>query len=350
MARLVFLGTPVAAVAPLQALVAAGHEVVLVVSRADKRRGRGGDLVPSPVKAAALELGLPVTDSLDGLASTGAELGVVVAYGRIIPSSVLDALAMVNLHFSLLPRWRGAAPVERAILEGDAETGVCLMAVEKGLDTGPIYAVGDTTIDETESAEELRARLVGIGCRLLIDNLSDGAAGLPIPHDQVGDPSYAEKIRPEELELRWERDAIYLSRVVRLGRAWTTFRGRRLRVLESAVEPWVEAGGVRTSATAGSAVSGGAMEPGGETNPGGAMDPVGATNPGGEMEPGGATEPAGAAAAEGDSPGALHGEFVTAGEGTHLRLIRVQPEGKQPMSVSDWLRGARPQASDRLGG
>jgi methionyl-tRNA formyltransferase len=341
MARLVFLGTPVAAVAPLQALVSAGHEVALVVSRADKRRGRGGDLVPSPVKAAALELGLPVTDSLDDVASRGAELGVVVAYGRIIPGSVLDVLPMVNLHFSLLPRWRGAAPVERAILEGDAETGVCLMAVEKGLDTGPIYAVGDTTIDETESAEELRARLVEIGCRLLIDNLSNGAAGLPIPHDQVGDPSYAEKIRPEELELHWERDAIYLSRVVRLGRAWTTFRGRRLRVLESAVEPWVEAGGVRTSATAGSAVSGGAVEP----------DGAAAELAGVEADlPGAAAERAGAAAAEGDGPGALHGEFVTAGEGTHLRLIRVQPEGKQPMSVSDWLRGARPQASDRLGG
>jgi methionyl-tRNA formyltransferase len=345
MARLVFLGTPVAAVAPLQALVSAGHEVVLVVSRADKRRGRGGDLVPSPVKAAALELGLPVTDSLDDVASSGAELGVVVAYGRIIPSSVLDVLPMVNLHFSLLPRWRGAAPVERAILEGDAETGVCLMAVEKGLDTGPIYAVGDTTIDESESAEELRARLVEVGCRLLIHNLSNGVAGLPIPHEQVGDPSYAEKIRPEELELHWERDAIHLSRVVRLGRAWTTFRGRRLRVLESAVEPWVEAGGVRTSATAGSAVSGGSAEPDGAVEPNEAAEPDEAANLAAA-----AAELLGAAASEGDSPGALHGEFVTAGEGTHLRLIRVQPEGKQPMSASDWLRGARPQASDRLGG
>jgi methionyl-tRNA formyltransferase len=317
MARLVYLGTPEAAVPPLRTLVDAGHDVALVVSRADKRRGRGSDLVPSPVKAAAIELDLPVTASLDDVASSGAELGVVVAYGRIIPSSVLDVVPMVNLHFSLLPRWRGAAPVERAILEGDAETGVCLMAVEKGLDTGPIYAVGDTGIDEQESVEELRARLVEIGCRLLVENLADGAAGLPIPHDQVGDPSYAEKIRPEELELHWERDANHLARVVRLGRAWTTFRGRRLRVLEAAVEPW---------ARAESAVAG---------------EPVEASAAG---------ETSGAAAPEGVSPGALVGQVVTAGEGTRLRLLRVQPEGKQPMAAADWLHGARPQASELLGG
>ena len=224
---------------------------------------------------------------------------------------------MVNLHFSLLPRWRGAAPVERAILEGDAETGVCLMAVEKGLDTGPIYAVGDTSIDEHESAEELRARLVEIGCRLLIDNLSGGAAGLPVPHEQNGDPSYAEKIRPEELELHWERDATHLSRVVRLGRAWTTFRGRRLRVLQAAVEAW-------------------------DTAEAAATDKAG--------RPAATGEAGRAAAAEGDSPGALHGEVVTAGEGTHLRLIRVQPEGKQPMAAADWLRGACPAPTELLGG
>src|ERR1019366_691274 len=174
MARLVYLGTPEAAVTPLRALVGAGHEVALVVTRPDKRRGRGSEFAPSPVKAAAVELGLPVSVALEDVLDVGAELGVVVAYGRIIPSAVLDRLAMVNVHFSLLPRWRGAAPVERAILEGDARTGVCLMAVERGLDTGPIYALDDTSIDEHESVEELRARLVDIGCRLLVDNLSGG--------------------------------------------------------------------------------------------------------------------------------------------------------------------------------
>lgn len=316
MARLVFLGTPEAAVPPLRALVGAGHDVALVVSRADKRRGRGSDLVPSPVKAVALELGLPVTASLDDVATSGAGLGVVVAYGRIIPSSLLDVVPMVNLHFSLLPRWRGAAPVERAVLEGDAETGVCLMAVEKGLDTGPIYAVGDTAIDEQESVDELRARLVEIGCRLLVENLSNGLAGLPIPRDQVGEPTYAEKIRPEELELQWERDANYLSRLVRLGRAWTTFRRRRLRVLEAGVEPWTRA----ETATSGALAE---------------APTLAATT--------------GAAASAGANPGALSGEVVAAGEGTRLRLIRVQPEGKQPMSAADWLRGARPGSGERLG-
>jgi methionyl-tRNA formyltransferase len=336
MARLVFLGTPEAAVPPLRTLVDAGHDVALVVSRADKRRGRGSDLVPSPVKAVALELGLPVTASLDDVASSGAELGVVVAYGRIIPSSVLDVVPMVNLHFSLLPRWRGAAPVERAILEGDSETGVCLMAVEKGLDTGPIYAVGDTGIDEQESVEELRARLVEIGCRLLLENLANGVAGLPVPHDQVGDPSYAEKIRPEELELHWERDANHLSRVVRLGRAWTTFRGRRLRVLEAAVEPWVRA----EAAVAGVPVDASAVD-----RAAGVAGAAAAAAAGADVAAG-AT---GAAAPEGASPGALVGEVVTAGEGTRLRLLRVQPEGKQPMAAADWLRGVRPGAGETLG-
>ncbi len=129
----------------------------------------------------------------------------MVAYGRIIPVSVLDHLPMVNLHFSLLPRWRGAAPVERAILEGDAETGVCLMAVEAGLDTGPVYAEQETEIDEEETADELRSRLVVIGCRLLVDHLADGLKGLPVPRDQIGEPSYAEKILPAELESAWDQ-------------------------------------------------------------------------------------------------------------------------------------------------
>src|ERR1019366_2197770 len=212
MARLVYLGTPEAAVTPLRALVGAGHEVALVVTRPDKRRGRGSEVAPSPVKAAAVELGLPVSVALEGGLDVGAERGVVVAYGRITPSAVLDRLAMVNVHFSLLPRWRGAAPVERAILEGDAETGVCLMAVEAGLDTGRIYAEDDTVIGEEETADELRSRLVAMGCRLLADDLNDGFDGLPVPRDQVGVPSYAEKILPAELDVRWEQPAVLIRR------------------------------------------------------------------------------------------------------------------------------------------
>src|SRR5439155_5015611 len=131
-----------------------GHDIRLVVTRADKRRGRGSALVPSPVKAAATELGLPVTASIDDVIDAGAELGVVVAYGRIIKPHVLDVLPMVNIHFSLLPRWRGAAPVERAILAGDEVTGVCVMALEEGLDTGPVYAREGRPIGEEETLEE----------------------------------------------------------------------------------------------------------------------------------------------------------------------------------------------------
>jgi methionyl-tRNA formyltransferase len=252
------------------------------------------------VKAAAIELGLPVTDQLEDALGCGAELGVVVAYGRIIPPAALEQLPMVNLHFSQLPRWRGAAPVERAILAGDATTGVCLMAVEAGLDTGPIYAEEDTRIDESESVDELRGRLVAIGSRLLETHLAGGLSGLPTPHPQVGEPTYAEKIRPEELQLHWEEDAAQLLRVVHLGRAWTTFRGKRLRVLRAEPAP-----------TDGDGL---------------------------------------AAAPEGASPGALDGEVVTAGEGSRLRLVTVQPEGRQPMAAADWLRGVRPQPGERLGG
>ncbi len=301
MARLVYLGTPEAAVRPLRTLVAAGHDVALVVSRADKRRGRGGAPTPSPVKAAALELGLPVTDDLGDVTAAGAELGVVVAYGRIIPVAVLERLPMVNLHFSLLPRWRGAAPVERAILEGDAETGVCLMAVEAGLDTGPVYAEVATAIDPAESVEELRNRLVGIGCRMLEQYLADGRAGLPVPRDQAGNPTYAEKVAPHELELDFTRPAVELCRVVRLGRAWTTFRGRRLRVLSAAPAGY-----------------------------GGDADAVGRDGPALD-------------------PGRLDGVDVGAGRGSRLVLDVVQPEGKRAMAASDWMRGVHPRPDDRLG-
>ena len=230
--RLVYLGTPEAAVPPLRALVDAGHDIACVVSQPDRKRGRGGALVPSPVKAAALELGLPVTDRVDDVIDAGADLGVVVAYGRLIRPHVLDALPMVNIHFSLLPRWRGAAPVERAILAGDADTGVCLMALEEGLDTGPVYARTTTPIGLDETLDELRDRLVADGVRLLVEHLG---AGLDEPVPQEGEPTYAAKIDPAELELRWDRPAVELHRVVRLGKAWTTFRGKRLKVLRTAL-------------------------------------------------------------------------------------------------------------------
>ena len=177
--RLVFLGTPVDAVAPLRAVVEAGHEVALVLTQPDRRRSRGGGDDPSPVKQAATELGIPVLTptrarkAIADVAATGAQLGVVVGFGQLLPPAFLDALphGFVNLHYSLLPRWRGAAPVERAILAGDTETGVCLMRIEEGLDTGGIYASVSTPIEPEETAGELRARLTALGTRLLVEHL-----------------------------------------------------------------------------------------------------------------------------------------------------------------------------------
>jgi len=291
LARLAYLGTPELAVPPLRALVAAGHEVVLVVTRPDRRRGRGPATSPSPVKAAATDLGLPVTSDLAALAGSGAGLGVVVAFGRIIPADLLATLPMVNLHFSLLPRWRGAAPVERAILAGDAVTGVCLMAVAEGLDTGDVYARAEVPIGD-EPLEELRGRLVDLGSAMLVDLLAAGPGGLPEPVPQVGVPTYADKLQPAELELDWGRPAVELARVVRLGRAHTAFRGRRLGVLAARA--------VRTGADRGA------------------------------------------------PPGTLDDGAVLTGDG-RLALDRVQPEGGRPMAAADWWRGVRPEPGARLG-
>jgi methionyl-tRNA formyltransferase len=290
MARLAYLGTPAAAVPPLEALVAAGHDVVMVVSRPEARRGRGTTRTPSPVAHAARRLGLAVTDRLDDVVGSGAELGVVVAFGRIIPAPVLDALAMVNVHFSLLPRWRGAAPVERAILAGDTVTGVCLMRLEAGLDTGPVLARREVAMDD-EHAGALTERLAQLGADLLVEGLAPGVALGP-GEPQRGEATYAEKVRPDELRLDWNRPAHELRRVVRLDRAWTTFRGARLRVLEATV-----------------------------------------------------TARAGAPGA----PGRLKGTTVVAGEGG-LDLVLVQPEGRRPMPAEEWRRGARPAPGEMLGG
>ncbi len=287
---MVYLGSPDAAVAPLRALVRAGFDVALVVSQPDRRRGRGAALVPTPVTAAAGELGLAVSDRVDDVLEVGADLGVVVAYGRLVRPHVLARLDLVNLHFSLLPRWRGAAPVERAILAGDEETGVCLMRLEEGLDTGPVYACERLAIAPDETASSLRRRLVDAGCRLLVDTLS---AGLADPSPQVGDATYAAKIDPGELRLEWSRPALELARLVRLEQAWSTFRSHRLKVLRAAV---AEAG-------------------------------------------------IGAALA----PGALDGVVVGTGEGA-LELVLVQPEGKAPQSAEAWRNGARPGPGERLGG
>lgn len=240
-----FLGTPAAAVPSLRALVAGGFEVGLVVSQPDRRRGRGGAVGPSPVKAAALELGLPVTDRVDDVRDVGADLGVVVAFGEILRADLLEAVPMVNVHFSLLPRWRGAAPVERALLAGDEVTGVCVMDVVEELDAGGVHAREEVGIDDDVTAEELTADLAEVGAGLLIAALT---GGLGEARPQEGEVTYAHKIRPADLLLDWARPAADLHRVVRVGGAWTTFRDGRFRVWGARVLP----GDVVDGATPGS--------------------------------------------------------------------------------------------------
>ncbi|MDQ6616121.1 MAG: methionyl-tRNA formyltransferase [Actinomycetota bacterium] len=331
-----FLGTPDAAVGPLRALHEAGFDIALVVTRPDKRRGRGAALLPSPVKAAAVELGLPVSHRVDDVIEAGAELGVVVAFGQLIKPHVLAAVPMVNMHFSLLPRWRGAAPVERAILAGDGETGVCLMELEAGLDTGPVLGRRVVAIGPDETAAELRPRLTAVGTDLLLSQLRDGLSpGVA----QEGEATYAPKIDPAELRLDWTEPAAQLHRVVRVGRAWTTFRGRRLAVVRSAVvdqDEAVVAGGApgdRRGAVTGRVGSGDAMAAG--AAPGNRRGAVTADAGSGETVAGGA-------------PGEMRGVVVATGDG-ELELVEVQPEGRAPMGARAWVNGARPRPGERLG-
>ncbi|MGI8755055.1 MAG: methionyl-tRNA formyltransferase [Acidimicrobiales bacterium] len=294
--RLVYLGTPDMAVGPLEALHDAGFDIALVVTASDKRRDRGSATSATPVKLAALSRGIPVTHDVADVAGAGADLGVVVAYGRILRRPVLAALPMVNLHFSLLPRWRGAAPVERAILAGDERTGVCVMAVEEGLDTGGVYASSELAIRRSSTAAELRQQLTTVGSRLLVETLQ---AGLTTPEPQVGEPIYAAKLGPEDLHLDWTRPARELERVVRLGGAWTTFRGKRLKVHRARAWP---------------------------------DDPALATSD----------------ARTARVPGAIGGGRIVTGDGI-LELAEVQPEGKARTPFSAWANGARPAAEERLG-
>ncbi len=242
---------------------------------------------------AAQHLELPVLtperagEVLTDVAAAGADVGVVVAFGQILPEPLLDAVphGFVNVHFSLLPRWRGAAPVERAMLAQDPETGVCIMALEAGLDTGPVYAARRCPIAGHETAGELRARLTALGTELLVTTLP--AVPTTTPRPQLGTPTYADKLTVEEFELDWEQSALDLARVVRSGNprpgAWTTDHGGRLKIWRAR--------------------------------------PLSAS----------VDEP----------PGTVFGHTrVATGEGA-LELVEVQPEGRRVMAANAWLAGRR---------
>lgn len=224
--RIAFLGTPDFAVAALAALVEAGHEVACVYSQPPAPRGRGQALKPSPVHAYAEERGIPVRTpvsmrdpaEIEAFAALNLDAGVVVAFGQILPASVLDAprLGCFNLHASLLPRWRGAAPIQRAIMAGDKVTGVEVMQMTEGLDEGPVLASETVRIDALETAGTLHDRLAVVGAGLLARTMDAVAAGnlVATPQPAEGE-TYAKKIRPKEARIAWTKPAAEVDRKIR---------------------------------------------------------------------------------------------------------------------------------------
>jgi methionyl-tRNA formyltransferase len=300
--RLVFAGTPAAAVPSLHRIAASGHEIVTVVTRRDAPLGRKRVLTPSPVAQAAMELGLDVlrTDSLDSHATeviTGRrpDLGVIVAYGGLVREPLLSAPAhgWINLHFSLLPRWRGAAPVQQALIAGDHETGASVFRLVPELDAGDVYAEVRVPVPPLATAGDLLTTLADAGADLLRDVVDGIAAGTAVARPQVGEPTFAPKLTVEDGRIRWSDsgDAV-LCRI--LGTtpepgAFTTVDGVRVKIL--AAHP--------TADTA-------------------ALPPGSIRHAGNEVLVGTGTDP--------------------------IALERVQPAGKQAMAAADWWRGLR--ASD----
>jgi len=300
--RLLFAGTPDFAVPCLAALLDAGHEVIGVYTQPDRPAGRGRKLQMSPVKALALDRGIPVyqpeslkrdPEAVEQLRALGADLMVVVAYGLLLPTSVLEAprLGCVNVHASLLPRWRGAAPIQRAILAGDAETGVCIMRMEAGLDTGPVYHRVATPIDPRETGGTLHDRLAELGARALVEALPGIAEGSRAPDAQDDAlATYAHKLSKDEATIDWSAPADAIERQVRAFDPWpvaqTTLEGATLRIWSAEAE---------------------------------------------------SEDMAGDSAAPGTVVGADRtGIRVATGAG-RLCVTRLQPAGKKPMSAADYL-------------
>jgi methionyl-tRNA formyltransferase len=299
--RVVFMGTPDFAVPTLAEIVGQGHEVVAVYTRPPAAAGRGMELKPSPVHRMADRFGLPVLtprslrgeEAAETFRAHGADVAVVVAYGLLLPKPILEAPALgcLNLHASLLPRWRGAAPIQRAVMAGDAETGVAVMKMEEGLDTGPVAMVERVAIGPDMTAGELHDRLMGLGADLMVRALaalSRGALGFtPQPEDGV---TYARKLTNEEARIDWALPAKAVHDQVRglspfPGAFFTLDLGKgpeRVKVL-------------RTALHEGSGAAGTLLD--------------------------------------------VHG-LVACGEGA-LRLVQVQRAGRAPMGAEEFLRGAR---------
>jgi methionyl-tRNA formyltransferase len=308
--RVVFLGSGRFAIPSLEALLRAGHEVAAVVTQPDKEKGRGRALSPPPLKPVALAHGLPVLqprrikapEALDALRALRPDVQVVVAYGQILPRAVIDVAprGTVNVHGSLLPRYRGAAPVQWAIVNGETETGVSTMQIDEGMDTGPVLLTRSEPVRATDTAEELEGRLAGLGAGLLVETLAGLEQGTiaPVPQDDAR-ATYAPLIKKEDGRIDWTRPAPVLERRVRAFHPWpgavTTSGGRELKVLRARAE------------------SGGPGEPG---------------------------------TVVGVDRGGL---VVACGEGTRLRLLEVQPESRRPMPAAAFAAGARIVPGARLG-
>jgi len=313
----VFFGSPSFALPSLESLRGAGHNLTLVVSQPGKPVGRRGEVTDPPVAARAKSLGIQVFQpptlkddaAVARLSAAGADVFVVVAYGRILAQRVLDLprLGCVNVHGSLLPRWRGASPVQASVLAGDAVTGVSIMKMDAGMDTGPVYMMRETRIEERESAEELGARLSQIGADLLVETLYflEGEEGrLPIPQDNSRATS-CPKITREDARVDWTRPAVEL---VRRARAFTPWPGlftirRNTRVKLSRLSPVASAPWMREGA---------------EESPPGTILEAGARL------------------------------VVACGEGA-VSIGELQAEGRRALPAAEFIRGERVLAGERWG-
>ena len=289
--RLAFMGSPAFAVPALRALVDAGHEIAAVYTQPPRPAGRGGRVQPCAVQAAAERLGLPVLGPASlrrdqaaqaQFASLGLDAAVVAAYGLLLPPPMLEApgRGCLNIHASLLPRWRGAAPIQAAILAGDAESGVTIMQMDAGLDTGPMLLQESVPLDGRSTAAWLHDRLAELGARLVVRALAEE----PAAQAQPSEGTYAPKLTRESGRLEWRRSAVELDRQVRALNpwpgTWTTLEGEFLKVIEAVPEPGAGAAGEVLDA----------------------------------------------------------GLLVACGEGA-LRLLRVQRPGRSPLPASALLRG-----------
>ncbi len=265
--RLAFMGTPDFAAAILDALIAAGHDIAAVYCQPPRQAGRGHRIAPSPVQRRAEEAGLPVrhperlgAEEGREFAALDLDIAVVAAYGLILPQAVLDAprLGCINVHASLLPRWRGAAPIERAILAGDRETGITIMRMEEGLDTGPILLAEPWPIRPDATAASLRQDLAALGARLILKALEEVEDLVPKPQPAEG-VTYAKKIAREEGRIDWRLPAAALERQVRALDCWFEAKSERIKLLAAMPAEGSGAPGTVLDAAPGIACGSGAL-------------------------------------------------------------------------------------------